>query len=74
MNISIVIKGIISILTVLVLSTTIYLSVEGIKLYKQKSYYLTKSNGGVSWLKILNLEEMDDALEDGSIIGKSIFL
>lgn len=44
LNISIVIKGIISILTVLALSTTIYLSVEGIKLYKQKSYYSAKSN------------------------------
>lgn len=44
LNISIVIKGIISILTVLVLSTTIYLSVEGIKLYKQKNYYSSQSN------------------------------
>lgn len=44
LNISIVIKGLISILTVLVLSVTIYLSVEGIKLYKQKNYYSSQSN------------------------------
>lgn len=44
LHISVIIKGLVSILTVLVLSVTIYLSVEGIKLYKQKNYYSTQSN------------------------------
>lgn len=44
LRISVIIKGLVAILTVLVLSVTIYLSVEGIKLYKQKNYYSRQSN------------------------------
>lgn len=39
LHISVIIKGLVAILTILVLSVTIYLSVEGSKLYKQKNHY-----------------------------------
>lgn len=44
LRISLVIKGAIAILTAIVLSVTILLLVEGIKLYQQKDYYSTNSN------------------------------
>lgn len=44
LRISVVIKGVIAILTVIILSVTIYLSVEGFKLYQQNDYYASQSN------------------------------
>lgn len=44
LRISVIIKGLVAILTVLILSVTIYLSFEGIKLYKQKNYYSRQPN------------------------------
>ncbi len=44
LRMSLALKGTIAVLSVIVLSSTIYLSVEGIKLYQQKDYYSTQSN------------------------------
>lgn len=44
LRISFIIKGVVAILTILVLSVTIYLSVEGLKLYKQKNHYSSQAN------------------------------
>ncbi len=44
LHLSITIKGFVSILTVLALSVTLSLSIEGIKLYTQKDYYSSQTN------------------------------
>lgn len=44
LQISVVTKGLVALLTILLLSVTTYLSVEGVGLYRQKDYYSTMTN------------------------------